>query len=116
MAKITSSNKLVSRQAERKLGEGLIGGYGTFMGAGPQETSGFLRKMSRNGDAATAKTADWLLRHKRVGLIGGAAVGSLAWKPFGWGEGAAKKTLGSVDKNAFAYEKSKEQQVPTEEE
>ena len=116
LAKITSSNKLVSRQAERKLGEGLIGGYGTFMGAGPQETSGFLRKMSRNGDAATAKTADWLLRHKRAGLIGGAAIGSLAWKPFGWGEGAAKKTLGSVDKNAFAYEKSKEQQVPTEDE
>lgn len=115
LAKIRSSNKLVARQAQRKVGEGLIGGYGTLMGVGPKETTGFLRKMSRSGDTATAKTADWLLRHKRAGLLGGAVAGSIAFKPFGWGDAAAKKAIGAVDKNAFAYEKSKEQQVPAEE-
>ena len=112
LAAIMSDNEVISRANGRKLGEGLIGGYGNFMGVGKQQATGFLTKMSKSNNEQTAKTADWLLRHRRAGLIGGAAVGSLAWKPFGWGDAAAKKTIGAVDKNAFAYEKSKEQQVP----
>lgn len=112
---IKSDNAVVSRIHSRKIGEGILGGVGSIMGAGKKQTTGFLGKLAKNSaNEDTRKTAEWLLKHKRAGLIGGAAVGSLAWKPFGWGDSAVKKSLGAVDKNAFAYEKSKEQQVPKE--
>ncbi len=109
---IKSGDIVKSGTNSRKLGEGLIGGIGSIFGAGKRTTSGYLAKMSRTGTGNTKKTADWLLRHKGVGLTGGVAIGSLTFKPWGWGDTAVKKTLGAVDKNAFAYEKSKEQQVP----
>lgn len=112
---IKSDNAVVSRIHSRKIGEGVLGGVGSFMGAGKKQTTGFLGKLAKNSaNEDTRKTAEWLLKHRRAGLVGGVAVGSLAWKPFGWGDTAVKKSLGAVDKNAFAYEKSKEQQVPKE--
>ena len=59
----------------------------------------------------TRDAASWLEKHKRTALVGSIGVGSLAWKPFEWGDKAVRGATKVVDKDAFAYEKSKEQQV-----
>jgi len=101
-------------RAGRRLGEGLLGGISKmWLGAGRQETSGFLNKLAKNGQVSqsTRDTAEWLSRHKRTALVGTIGVGSIAFKPFELGDKAVRGAARAVDKNAFAYEKSKEQQV-----
>ena len=58
--------------------------------------------------------AKFLRRHKKTALVGATGLGLVAWKPWTMGENAVKGTLGAIDKNAYAYEKSKEQEVPQE--
>lgn len=118
LAESSGKSKLAAIQknskAGRKVGEGLLGGISKmWLGAGRQETAGFLNKLAKNGNVSqtTRDTANWLSNHKRTALVGAIGVGSIAFKPFTWGEKAVRGAAKSVDKNAFAYEKSKEQQV-----
>ena len=103
-----------SGAASRKLGQGVLGGISGFMGGGGQKnTNAFLTRMARDGSnsQATKDAANFLMKHKRTALVGATGLGLLSFKPFGWGDSAVRKAAGAVDKNAFAYEKSKEQQV-----
>lgn len=111
---ITSNNETISNFHRRKLGEGFLGGIGGFMGMGRKTTKGFLGRMAQNpnNSESTRKTAAWLQRHGRTALAGSIAVGGIAWAPFNWGDAAVRKPISAIDKNAFAYEKSQEQQVP----
>ncbi len=111
---ITSNNGTISNFHRRKLGEGFLGGVSKIMGIGRKTTKGFLGRMAQNpnNSESTRKTAAWLQKHGRTALAGSVAVGGLAWKPFGWGDAAVRKPISAIDKNAFAYEKSQEQQVP----
>ena len=103
-----------SGKAGRKLGEGVLSGISSmWTGANGQQTNKFLNSVAcdAGNSEATRKTAEWLGKHKRTALVGSIAVGSIAFKPFEWGDKAVRAGARAVDKNAFAYEKSKEQQV-----
>lgn len=109
---ITSDNPAISRVHGQRLGEGFLGGLGSIMGGvGKKPVTGFLSKMAKSKNEDTKKMAEWLMQHKRTALAGGVGVGLVAFKPFTMGENATRKVIGSVDKNAFAYEKSKEQAI-----
>lgn len=106
-------NVIKKGKGGRKLGEGLLSGISSLTGVGGKNTYGYLAKVAnnKNNSEATRKTAEWLQNHKRTALAGSVVVGGLAWKPFGWGDAAVRKPISAIDKNAFAYEKSQEQQV-----
>lgn len=107
-------NLIKSGQHSRKLGQGLLNGVSKmWTGANGQQVNGFLNRMAKDttNSASTRKAAEFLSKHKRTAAVGSIAVGSIAFKPFGWGEKAVRGATKAVDKNAFAYEKSKEQQV-----
>lgn len=93
--------------------EGALSGASGLMGVGKKTTGGFLRNMASNpnNSETTKKTAAWLLNHKKTALAGSVAVGALGFKPWTYGEKAVRGIAGAVDKNAFAYEKSKEQEI-----
>lgn len=93
--------------------EGTLSGASSFMGVDKKTTGGFLRNMASNpnNSETTKKTATWLLNHKKTALAGSVAVGALGFKPWTYGDKAVRSMAGAVDKNAFAYEKSKEQEV-----
>jgi len=109
-------NAIKSGKVSDTVGETVLGGVSGIMGVGKKQTANFLTQMANNtnNSDATRKAAEWLGRHKKTALIGATAVGSLAFKPFGWGDKAVRGATRAVDKNAFAYEKSKEQQIPNE--
>lgn len=67
---------------------------------------------AESGNSWTKNTADFLKKHEKTAagttILGGTA---LMMGGFGQGEKLTKKAIGAVDKNAYAYEKSKEQQI-----
>ena len=105
-----------SGEASNTIGESILNLPASFMGVGKKTTGEFLGKMRTNPGYSedTRKVADWLHRHKKTALVGATGVGLIGWAPFGWGDKITRKAVGAFDKNAFAYEKSKEQQVPEE--
>ena len=111
--------RIQSGKAGRKLGQGLLDGIGGFFGVRKTDRSRFLNEvMAKNPKTGkpeyseeTRKVAEFLRNHKRTAALGGIAVGSIAFKPFEWGDKAVRGATKVVDKDAFAYEKSKEQQV-----
>lgn len=111
-------NRVQNGTVSRKLGQGVLEGIGGFFGVGKKQTGTFLNKMTNtNGKVGTVYSketkdfANFLKRHKRTAAAGAVGLGLISWKPFEWGDAATKKVMGAVDKNAFAYEKSKEQPV-----
>ena len=111
--------RIQSGQTGRKLGQGVLDGISGFFGFGKKQRAGILSdalaKDPKTGkfiySEGTRNTAEFLRKHKRTAALGGIAVGSIAFKPFEWGDKAVRGATRAVDKNAFAYEKSKEQQV-----
>ena len=98
----------------RKIGDGILSGISKFwIGANGQQATGFLNKIAKDqtNSKKTREIANWLGKHKRAALVGSIGVGSIAFAPWGWGDKAVRGVTGAVDKNAFAYEKSKEQQI-----
>ena len=109
-----------SGAVSRRLGQGVLSGISKmWTGGNSREVTGFLHNVANKKDAAgryvnsktTRDMASWLEKHKRTALVGSIGVGSIAFKPFEWGDKAVRGATSAVDKNAFAYEKSKEQQV-----
>jgi len=109
-----------SGAVSRRLGQGVLSGISKmWTGGNSREVTGFLHNVANKKDAAgryvnsktTRDMASWLEKHKRTALVGSIGVGSIAFKPFEWGDKAVRGATRAVDKNAFAYEKSKEQQV-----
>jgi hypothetical protein len=111
--------RIQSGKAGRKLGQGVLDGIGSIWGFGKKQRARVLNealaKDPKTGkfiySEGTTKTAEFLKKHKRTAAVGGIAIGSLAFKPFEWGDKAVRGATKAVDKDAFAYEKSKEQQV-----
>lgn len=111
--------RIQSGKAGRKLGQGLLDGIGGLFGVRKTDRSRFLNEvLAKNPNTGkpeysdeTRKVAEFLRKHKRTAAVGGIAIGSLALKPFEWGDKAVRGATKIVDKNAFAYEKSKDQQV-----
>ncbi len=105
--------KIQSGKTSRKVGEGLLSGINSVFGIKSKGVNTFMKNMATNPNNSefTRKTADFLSKHHRTALVGGAAIGSLAWKPFEAGDKAVRGATKAIDKNAFAYEKSKEQKV-----
>ena len=91
-------------------------GVSSFYGTGGQKgTQEFLENLSKNKaygketqNAAAALTKGTKRTLATVGAVG---VGTIAFKPFEWGDKAIREPLKAVDKNAFAYEDSKNQEV-----
>lgn len=77
---------------------------------------GFVSGLSKIGNESknpwTQKTADFLNKHKKTAAVAAIGTGG-AIMSAGWGQGEklTKKALKAVDKNAFAYEESKNQPV-----
>ena len=107
---IKSGDKYYSPLKTAASGVSMVFGTG-----GSEGTQKFLKNMASDSSnsAATKKVARFFQKGpaSTVATIGAVGVGSLAFKPFDWGDKAVKTAAGAVDKNAFAYEKSKEQQV-----
>ena len=110
--------KIKAGKATRKIGQDILEKLGGAMGAGKQNTTNYLNRLTNTNPKSgivyskeTQEIANFLKRHKRTAAVGGIAVGSLTFKPFTWGDKAARGAVKAIDKNAFAYEKSKEQQV-----
>jgi len=111
--------RIQSGKAGRKLGQGVLDGIGGFFGFN-KKTRGRVLNETLAVDPKTKKpiysddtraVAEFLRKHKRAAAVGGIAIGSLSFKPFEWGDKAVRGATKAVDKNAFAYEKSKEQEV-----
>jgi hypothetical protein len=109
-------NAIKSGKVSDTIGETVLGGMSSVMGVGKKQTNSFLAQMAndKTNSRATKNLATWLGKHKKAALIGSIGVGSLAFKPFTWGDKTVRGATRAVDKNAFAYEKSKEQQIPSE--
>lgn len=105
--------------AGRKLGQGVLDGIGGFFGFDKKTRGRILNEATAKDPKTkipiysddTRAVAEFLKKHKRTAGVAGIAVGSLAFKPFEWGDKAVRGATKAVDKNAFAYEKSKEQEV-----
>ena len=110
--------KIQTGKASRKIGQGVLEGISSIFGINKKRTTSFLNKMTntnKNSGAIYSKetqdVANFLKRHKRTAAAGTIGLGLVAFKPFEWGDAATKKVVGAIDKNAYAYEKSKEQPV-----
>lgn len=68
---------------------------------------------SNSGNKWTQATGKWLENHGKTAALGAIGVGGAVMST-GWGQGEklTKKAIKAVDKNAYAYEDSKNQQVP----
>lgn len=88
-----------------------VGRFITFQDGNTQE---FLNSMAKNKSVGkdTRKVANFLMTGtgQTVAAVGAAGLGLAAMKPFEWGDKAVRVASKAVDKNAFAYEKSKEQE------
>ena len=89
------------------------GGVSSFTGTGGSKGyDSFVNEMkSGNKNPLTKEAADWLGRHKTLGLVGSAGLGVGLWNTWGLGENSVKKTAKFLDKNAYAYDESKNQMV-----
>lgn len=100
------------------IGSTILNVPASFLGSGSRKTADFLHQVTANTNGAygqdAVNMAKFLRRHKKTALVGATGLGMVAWKPWTMGENAVKGTLGAIDKNAYAYEKSKEQEVPQE--
>lgn len=74
----------------------------------------FLKEVAKNHKGTdTEKVANFLTTGtgKTLAAAGAVGVGLAGMAPFGWGDKAVRGAARAVDKNAFAYEKSKEQNL-----
>ena len=104
-----------------------MNGISKFSGAGIKESKSFLNDIKAKGVKENNPILEKLgglgkhlntnekgrLSLKGKALLGGATVvgSTVMFKPWEMGEKAVKKTLETADKNAYAYEKSQEQEV-----
>ena len=105
-----------SGKVHTSLTNSVASGISSFYGTGGQKGSQkFLENLSKNQHYGedTRKVADKLTKgtYKTLATVGAVGVGSLAFKPFEWGDKVVRAPLKAVDKNAFAYEESKNQEV-----
>lgn len=81
-------------------------------GGGTKGIKNLAGEFNRSGNPILQKTGDFLRNHKKTALVGSIAVGGTVFSTgMNAGENLIKKPLESIDKNAFAYSKSKEQTV-----
>ena len=110
--------RIKSGNVNTTIGSTLLNVPASFLGSGSRKTADFLHQVTANTNGAygqdAVNMAKFLRRHKKTALVGATGLGLVAWKPWTMGENAVKGTLGAIDKNAYAYEKSKEQEVPQE--
>lgn len=74
----------------------------------------FLQNLAKNAKHdETKKVANFLTTGtgKTLAAVGSVGVGAVAMYPFTVGDKAVRGVTGAVDKNAFAYEKSKDQEI-----
>ena len=105
-----------SGKVHTSLTNSVASGISSFYGTGGQKgTQAFLEDLSKNKayGATTRKVADKMTKgtYRTLATVGAVGVGSLAFKPFEWGDKVVRAPLKAVDKNAFAYEESKNQEV-----
>jgi hypothetical protein len=67
---------------------------------------------AKSGNQYTQKLGNFIVNNPKTALTGSIATGaSVMYATFGGGEKLAKGAFNAVDKNAFAYDKAKEQAV-----
>lgn len=117
-ANVGSAMKCVSNFFKNWKKEGIVAKpletASKFMGqSGKDMAKEFQTLGAQSGNKWTQGVGNFLSKHKKTASIGGLAVGGGIMSA-GWGNGEkyTKKAIESVDKNAFAYEKSKNQQIP----
>ena len=97
-------------------GQTVLGGLNkmvSFGGIGRKEVAGFGKRMAEGSSSAWGKRVGTFIQNNpktaltgALGVSAGVAAGS-----YGLGEKGVRKGLEKIDKNAFAYEKSKNQAV-----
>lgn len=97
-------------------GQSTIDGVTKVLGGGRTARQGMVNDIANlgkeSGNKWTQKTAEWLGNHKKTAGVAAGAMGlGIMSAGFNNGEKITKGAIGAVDKNAFAYEKSKEQQI-----
>ena len=93
--------------------EKFLGGISSFMGGGGKKgVQEFANYMKSSKNATSQKIGKFVEKHPKTALTGSIGVGIGAMgATFGQGEKLSKKALETVDKNAFKYTKSKEQEI-----
>jgi hypothetical protein len=99
-----------TKQAANKVGSFFMMGYDK---KGRKELSNQLgAQAAKSNNQITKNVSKWVNpKNAVIGTAVGLGLASASFKPWGWGENAVKKSLGAVDKNAFAYEKQQNQTV-----
>ena len=88
------------------------GGISKFTGTGGKKgLDNFTKELGKSSNPLTQKVGEFIGNHKTLGLVGSAGVGVGLWNTWGVGENAVKKTAKAIDKNAYAYDESKNQKV-----
>lgn len=102
-------------KSANKVATSTLSGISSFMGGGGKKgVEQFGKDLATNAskDSYAGNIANFMSKHKKTALAGSVAVGSaVVFKPWEVGEKAVKKGASVVDKNAFAYEKSQNQQI-----
>ena len=81
-------------------------------GGGMHGVRGVVRDFRQSGNPILQNAGEWIKKHPKTALAGSIGIGGTAFGVgMSAGENLIKKPLESIDKNAFAYSKSKEQPV-----
>jgi hypothetical protein len=81
-------------------------------GGGMHGVRGVVRDFRQSGNPILQNAGEWIKKHPKTALVGSIGIGGTAFGAgMSAGENLIKKPLESIDKNAFAYSKSKEQPV-----
>ena len=81
-------------------------------GGGMKGIRNLASEFDRSGNPILQKTGDFIRNHQKTALVGSIGIGSTVFgQGISAGDAIVKKPLEAIDKNAFAYSKSKEQMV-----
>lgn len=81
-------------------------------GGGMHGVRGVVRDFRQSGNPILQNAGEWIKKHPKTALVGSIGIGGTAFSAgMSAGESLIKKPLESIDKNAYAYSKSKEQPV-----
>lgn len=102
------------KNAYKTKGGNVLEGVAGFSGQKGADLATDISKIGQeSGNKLTQTVGDFLTKHNKTASVAGIGIGAgIMSAGFGQGEKLTKKGLEAVDKNAYAYQKSKEQQVP----
>lgn len=100
------------------IGERILGGLSSFAGGGGREgVSNFGKRLQelgeKSGSTWSKKAGKFIVDHPKTALAGSIPVGTaIMTGTWDMGEKLVRKGAKAVDKNAYAYQESKEEQIP----